>query len=639
MKSELHFKTTCKNKWYCYAALFFLLFANQTFGQTTRYVQAGYGMDMGDCTGAIPCATIGYAIGQSGSGDVIEIANGTYTESITIDKELTLNGESENGAIIQAAEAPGIAENRVIFVSPGSGSEVSLSNLTIRYGSIVGSGAGIFHDSGSILNISNVTIRENKVIYDENVYVGGGLYSKGRSNLNNVTFSDNTAHGGAGMLCFGTNTEVILTNVVFENNIATAYGGGLSVQQGCSSTLTDVSFIGNQANDGAGIHNIFNSAQQVYKNVTFTNNVATQYGGGLYSDSSTSPQLVNVIFSGNSAETGGAIGFFAPMTPSTFTNVTISNNTATSQGGGIYVFFGGEGMNISNSIIWNNTSEGEEGNEIYNPSGTTNISYSLYKNDSNDIVGAINSSNSLIEDPLFVDAGNGLFQLSNESPGINTGNPDTDLSLFPGGPDDPLDLDNNPRVFGGVIDIGAYENQTTLPSCGAPTDVLVDNVTSTSAYVSWTENGDASAWEIEYGESGFIQGEGTVILDNNGILGETLTDLVSATEYDVYVRAICDDGASDWAGPVTFNTQEMGTIEFDNQITLYPNPTTGIINLQSKEKINSVLVYNLTGQRMSIKSLNKENTSIDISGLSNGIYFVEVILNDKTIKRHKVIKK
>ncbi|MFA7688397.1 MAG: T9SS type A sorting domain-containing protein, partial [Moheibacter sp.] len=78
--------------------------------------------------------------------------------------------------------------------------------------------------------------------------------------------------------------------------------------------------------------------------------------------------------------------------------------------------------------------------------------------------------------------------------------------------------------------------------------------------------------------------------------------------------------------------------ELENKITLYPNPTTGIINLQTQQKVNSVSVYNLMGQKVSY-SLNKEKTSIDISNLSGGIYFVEVILNDKTIKRHKIIKK
>src|SRR5690606_7256126 len=189
-----------------------------------------------------------------------------------------------------------------------------------------------------------------------------------------------------------------------------------------------------------------------------------------------------------------------------------------------------------------------------------------------------------------------------------------------------------------VIDIGAYENQTALPSCGAPTHVLVDNVTSTSADVNWTENGDATQWEIEYGEIGFVQGEGFTIIDDDGIIGETLTDLQPHTDYDIYVRSICSETESDWEGPVTFNTEEMGINELDNQITLYPNPTTGIINLQTHKPIQDVTVYNLMGQKVSY-SLNKEKTSIDISNLSSGIYFVEVILNDKTIKRHKVIKK
>ena len=87
-------------------------------------------------------------------------------------------------------------------------------------------------------------------------------------------------------------------------------------------------------------------------------------------------------------------------------------------------------------------------------------------------------------------------------------------------------------------------------------------------------------------------------------------------------------------------SENMSSDEFSqNEIILYPNPTTGIINLQTKEKISSVSVYNLAGQKVSFNSLNQENTSIDISNLSSEIYFVEVILNDKTIKRHKVIKK
>jgi len=91
---------------------------------------------------------------------------------------------------------------------------------------------------------------------------------------------------------------------------------------------------------------------------------------------------------------------------------------------------------------------------------------------------------------------------------------------------------------------------------------------------------------------------------------------------------------------VKLSAENMGISDTDNyNINLYPNPTTGIINLQTPKPIQSVSIYNLMGQKVPFNSLNQENTSIDISNLSSGTYFIEVILNDKTIKRHKVIKK
>jgi probable HAF family extracellular repeat protein len=186
---------------------------------------------------------------------------------------------------------------------------------------------------------------------------------------------------------------------------------------------------------------------------------------------------------------------------------------------------------------------------------------------------------------------------------------------------------------------GPVSFTTEIPPCPQPSDIIVDTITPNMVYVSWTENGDATQWEIEYGETGFIQGEGTTILDNDGMPGEAISGLEEGIDYDVYVRAICEFSESEWIGPVTFNTDEMGINELGNQMVLYPNPTSGIINIQAKEKINSVSVYNSVGQKVPFNSLNKENTSIDISNLSSGIYFLEIYLNNKTIKKYKVIKK
>jgi len=90
---------------------------------------------------------------------------------------------------------------------------------------------------------------------------------------------------------------------------------------------------------------------------------------------------------------------------------------------------------------------------------------------------------------------------------------------------------------------------------------------------------------------------------------------------------------------VKLSPEAMGINEQENQMILYPNPTSGIINIQSKEKINSVSVYNVVGQKVEFKSLNNENSSIDISNLPEGIYFIELNLNNKTSKRYKVIRK
>src|SRR5690606_3020869 len=101
-------------------------------------------------------------------------------------------------------------------------------------------------------------------------------------------------------------------------------------------------------------------------------------------------------------------------------------------------------------------------------------------------------------------------------------------------------------------------NFTTLEApCVDPSAIVVSNITHDSADISWTENGTATEWEIEYGLSGYTQGSGTVVVDNDGTLGETLTGLTDDESYDVYVRAICSTtNASAWIGPVNFITLE-----------------------------------------------------------------------------------
>ncbi|MCF8378208.1 MAG: choice-of-anchor J domain-containing protein [Bacteroidales bacterium] len=91
------------------------------------------------------------------------------------------------------------------------------------------------------------------------------------------------------------------------------------------------------------------------------------------------------------------------------------------------------------------------------------------------------------------------------------------------------------------------------PTCPKPSDLTASGFTQTSAMLGWTENGSASQWNIEYGESGFTPiGVPSVTAGSNPFL---LDGLMDGTYYDFYVQADCGGGdLSYWVGPYSFKT-------------------------------------------------------------------------------------
>lgn len=71
--------------------------------------------------------------------------------------------------------------------------------------------------------------------------------------------------------------------------------------------------------------------------------------------------------------------------------------------------------------------------------------------------------------------------------------------------------------------------------------------------------------------------------------------------------------------------------------SFYPNPTTDMLNLNSKKNIDSVTLYNLLGQKVMTSSVGATSTAISLSGLSSGAYIMEVIVNGSA-GTFKVIK-
>jgi hypothetical protein len=77
---------------------------------------------------------------------------------------------------------------------------------------------------------------------------------------------------------------------------------------------------------------------------------------------------------------------------------------------------------------------------------------------------------------------------------------------------------------------------------------------------------------------------------------------------------------------------------YEDQITVFPNPTTGMISIMSsKETINSVKIMSFDGKVMYSSSDLASNT-IDISHLSNGFYTLDLTLSNGMHMIKKVIK-
>ena len=72
------------------------------------------------------------------------------------------------------------------------------------------------------------------------------------------------------------------------------------------------------------------------------------------------------------------------------------------------------------------------------------------------------------------------------------------------------------------------------------------------------------------------------------------------------------------------------------EVKLFPNPTNGQINFETKDKIEEFLIFNSIGQILFKNTFG--DTSLDISHLRDGIYFLRIKTNNGLIFR-KVIKK
>jgi hypothetical protein len=64
--------------------------------------------------------------------------------------------------------------------------------------------------------------------------------------------------------------------------------------------------------------------------------------------------------------------------------------------------------------------------------------------------------------------------------------------------------------------------------------------------------------------------------------------------------------------------------EYENNFEIYPNPVDDVLYIKSDNNIKEVNIYNIVGIKVATVSGQQSAISVDMSGLSSGVYFVEV---------------
>jgi hypothetical protein len=158
------------------------------------------GSDDNDClAAATACRTIRAALGKATTGDVINVAAGIYTETLTIDKDVTINGAGAAATIIEPGyervTIPGGRTVGLAGVSISNGSNGGMENsgtLTLSE-SVVSNNDAFSSGSGGIRNLGTMTLTASLIYHNYGHISSGGIFNEGTMVIVNTTVTDNVA--------------------------------------------------------------------------------------------------------------------------------------------------------------------------------------------------------------------------------------------------------------------------------------------------------------------------------------------------------------------------------------------------------------------------------------------------------------
>jgi cysteine-rich repeat protein/predicted outer membrane repeat protein len=335
----------------------------------------------------------------------------------------------------------------------GTGTTLDGFTITAGHGAEQGGGIAAFAPS--------ITLR-NLVIEDNFAYRGGGLaHGAERLRLENVQVLNNSATYGGGMFDVGRISDLesstaSLKTTVFRSNLATSSGGAI---YGTSRPLQieGAIFEGNEADTGGAVRLLRGGS--TLNRVVFRDNLARTGGAIAFqvADAEEYIGLSNALLLDNAASQAGGALYFSGYGSASVLSSTFAGNSAPAQHGGAvysqsfrsYDEYGlpqenSGRVSINNSILWGNA-----GGEVLGRGTLASFDHPLVN-----CIQGFPASASFVACQVgatpFANPSHGDYRLRAQSAAIDSG---TDAAAAPFA----LDLDGRPRIAGGRVDLGCYE--------------------------------------------------------------------------------------------------------------------------------------------------------------------------------------
>ena len=542
-------------------------------------------------------SSIQAVMNNASKGDTILVAPGTYNENIIWPSGKNLHLKSLNGPTETIID--GGMMDRVIVMNALSTAS-TIDGFTIQNGHTEDElGAGI-KATGTRANFKNLIIRDNIITGIDGT--GAGLYLIDYSGLiSSCQFSNNfinvTERAEGGGVYLRLNGDVIIESCNFDSNqcrgTSHAEGGGLSmywhginftgsqtpVVSIKNSTISENLIIGNREDGGGLSINGFGPHYFIHVDSTIISNNksigANSFGGGVKIYSTVDVTMSDCIIDNNLAADGA--GFYqSSVTDQSISHLNrcvVSNNFSTSSNtihAAVEVYKKGT-CTLTNCVVSNNSAYAVMSENLSGLSHLNIYNCTLANNKASMHIRKTNLeiSNSIIWNDNGIPVDQHQFDNNNIM--------DFSFSVVKGG-----SAISGTKII--TADPQFISNDDLRLAPGSPC----------------INNGDPS-------------------IDNNTDLLGNPRPLPVGTKPDI--------GAYEM-DQVTSTTDALTTL---NDITVFPNPSTGLINIS--EQVNNLWLYSSTGELL----VQRKNTDqLVTSNLANGVYVLHIQKGEKQ-KQVKVI--